>query len=83
MGELKLKTVLLNNKITVVFTFITWALSMFLGHQVIGVFNYTALRLITLLYRVIGGYKREPFLRAPLCIHTSKVRKAFNVSCAL
>lgn len=81
--ELKLKPILLNNKITVVFTFITWALSMLLGHQVISVFDYTVLRLIALLYRANGGYRRELFLRATLYIQTPKSINAFNVSCAL
>jgi len=71
--ELKLIPILLN-KITAVFTLVTWALSVLLGHQVISVFDYTELRLITLLYRAIGGYKRELFLRAALfvCIHTQR-----------
>lgn len=79
MGELKLKTVLLNNKITVVFNFITWALSMFLGHQNIGV-----LIILHCCTERLEAIKANRFLEL-LClyIHTSKVRKAFNVSWAL
>lgn len=46
-------------------------------------FDYTVLRLIALLYRAIGGYRRELFLRATLYIQTPKSINAFNVSCAL